>query len=62
MDTLADQALSEPLAKAAARLGCRSLAFTCNDPVVFHKYAVDVACAGHELGINAVAVSAGYVC
>ena len=62
MDTLADQAMPEQLAKAAKQIGCRSLAFTYNDPVIFHEYAIDVAAAGHELGINAVAVSAGYVC
>ncbi len=38
------------------------MAFTYNDPVIFHEYAIDVASAGHELGVKSVAVSAGYVC
>ena len=62
MDTLADAASPEDLAAAALRSGCRSIAFTYNDPVIFHEYAIDVAQACHERGIRAVAVSAGYVC
>ncbi len=62
IDTLADEASPERLAMAAHELGCRSIAFTYNDPVIFHEYAIDVAQACHEAGINAVAVSAGYVC
>jgi len=61
-DTLADQASPEAIAQAAARLGCSSVAFTYNDPVIFLEYAVDVADACHELGIKAVAVTAGEIC
>ena len=60
-DTLADAASPEALAEAASRLGCRSVAFTYNDPVIFLEYAVDVADACRTLGIKAVAVTAGYV-
>ncbi len=59
--TLADQASPETIARAADELGCRSIAFTYNDPVIFLEYAVDVARACRERGINAVAVSAGYI-
>jgi pyruvate formate lyase activating enzyme len=38
------------------------VAFTYNDPVIFHEYAIDVARACHEVGVKAVAVTAGYVC
>jgi pyruvate formate lyase activating enzyme len=62
VDTLADQASPEALAAAAVRLGCRSVAFTYNDPVIFHEYAIDVAQACRERGIRSVAVTAGYVC
>src|SRR5262245_13647354 len=62
LDTLADQADPETIAHAARALGCRSVAFTYNDPVVFLEYAVDVAEACHALGIRTVAVTAGYVC
>ena len=62
IDTLADAATPEALAAAAERLGCRSVAFTYNDPVIFHEYAIDVAQACHQRGIMAVAVTAGYQC
>src|SRR5206468_4938229 len=52
----------EAIARAAQRLHCRSVAFTYNDPVIFHEYAVDVALACRERGIRAVAVTAGEVC
>ncbi len=60
-DTLADAASPEEIALAAERLGCRSVAFTYNDPVVFHEYAVDTARACGERGVRSVAVTAGYV-
>ncbi|MBL6690527.1 MAG: AmmeMemoRadiSam system radical SAM enzyme [Pseudomonadales bacterium] len=62
MDRLADQASPVQLAKVARETGCRSIAFTYNDPVIFLEYAIDVAQAAKEEGINSVAVSAGYVC
>ncbi len=60
-DTLSSSASPEVLAATAERLGCRSVAFTYNDPVIFMEYAIDVADACRERGIRAVAVSAGYV-
>jgi pyruvate formate lyase activating enzyme len=60
--TLADAASPEKIAAAAQRLDCRSVAFTYNDPVIFHEYAIDVAAACHERGIKTVAVTAGYIC
>jgi pyruvate formate lyase activating enzyme len=62
MDTLADSASPEDLAAAARRLGCASVAFTYNDPVVFMEYAIDTAKACREAGIRSVAVTAGYMC
>ena len=62
MDTLADSASPETIARAARRLGCRSVAFTYNDPVIFHEYAIDVAVACREQGLRTVAVTAGEVC
>jgi pyruvate formate lyase activating enzyme len=61
MDTLADAAAPDQLAAAARRLGCRSMAFTYNDPVIFLEYAVDVARACREQGVRTVAVTAGYI-
>jgi pyruvate formate lyase activating enzyme len=37
------------------------VAFTYNDPVIFHEYAIDVAAACRAVGVKAVAVTAGYV-
>ena len=62
IDTLADYAPPDRIARAAERLGCRSVAFTYNDPVIFHEYAVDVAQACRERGIKTVAVTAGEIC
>ncbi len=61
MDTLADRAMPETLAAAARKLGCRSLAYTYNDPVIFLEYAVDTALACRNAGIANVAVTAGYI-
>ena len=61
-DRLTDRATPEQIAGTAVRLGCRSVAFTYNDPVVFHEYAIDVARACHAVGVRTVAVTAGYVC
>lgn len=60
-DRLADQASPETIAKAAAELRCKSVAFTYNDPVIFAEYAMDVADACRERGVQSVAVSAGYM-
>lgn len=62
MDTLADQASPQLIAKVAAELGCKSVAYTYNDPVIFLEYAVDVAQACREQGLKNVAVTAGYIC
>lgn len=61
MDTLADQASPEAIARVAEETGCRSVAYTYNDPVIFLEYAVDVAKACHERDIKSVAVTAGYI-
>ncbi|WP_433081750.1 AmmeMemoRadiSam system radical SAM enzyme [Dactylosporangium sp. CA-052675] len=61
VDTLGSAAGPERLAAEAERLGCRSIAFTYNDPVIFMEYAMDVADACRERGIKSVAVSAGYM-
>jgi len=61
MDRLMDAAAPERIAAAAQELGCRSVAFTYNDPVIFAEYAIDTAEACHALGLQAVAVTAGYI-
>jgi pyruvate formate lyase activating enzyme len=59
--TLADAASPEAIARAALESGCRSVAFTYNDPTIFLEYADDVADACHDVGLRTVAVTAGYI-
>ncbi|NOQ90556.1 MAG: AmmeMemoRadiSam system radical SAM enzyme, partial [Gammaproteobacteria bacterium] len=61
MDRLMDQASPEAIAIAAEKNGCKSVAFTYNDPVIFAEYAMDTADACHQRGIKTVAVTAGYI-
>jgi pyruvate formate lyase activating enzyme len=61
MDRLMDQASPEAIAQAAVDHGCKSVAFTYNDPVIFAEYAMDVADACHARGVQTVAVTAGYM-
>src|SRR6185312_15861035 len=61
IDRLSDAAAPEDIAEAALDAGCKSVAFTYNDPVIFLEYAVDVARACHARGIKTVAVTAGYL-
>jgi pyruvate formate lyase activating enzyme len=62
IDTLSDAAPPERIARAARELGCRSVAFTYNDPVIFLEYAIDTAVACRAQEIKTVAVTAGYIC
>jgi pyruvate formate lyase activating enzyme len=61
MDRLMDFAMPDAIAGAAVESGCRSIAFTYNDPVIFAEYANDTAIAAHERGLATVAVTAGYI-
>ena len=62
IDTLSDSAAPDTIARVARDLGCRSVAYTYNDPVIFMEYAIDTAIACREQGIKSVAVTAGYIC
>jgi pyruvate formate lyase activating enzyme len=61
MDRLLDSASPDEIARAAEAAGCKSVAFTYNDPVIFAEYALDTADACHARGIQTVAVTAGYI-
>jgi len=61
MDRLADQASPQAIAESALASGCKSVAFTYNDPVIFAEYAMDVADACRAHGVQTVAVTAGYI-
>jgi AmmeMemoRadiSam system radical SAM enzyme/AmmeMemoRadiSam system protein B/AmmeMemoRadiSam system protein A len=61
VELLSECALPEAIARAAAELGCLSVAYTYNDPVIWAEYAIDTARACREAGIKSVAVTAGYI-
>lgn len=61
VEMLSQQASPEEIAEAAKRMGCESVAFTYNDPVIFAEYAIDTARACHDRGIKTIAVTAGYI-
>ncbi len=61
VERLSQIATPEAIALAASELGCRSVAFTYNDPVVWAEYAIDTARACRAQGIKSVAVTAGYI-
>jgi AmmeMemoRadiSam system radical SAM enzyme/AmmeMemoRadiSam system protein B/AmmeMemoRadiSam system protein A len=58
---LSETASPAAIAAAARQLGCESVAFTYNDPVVWAEYAIDTARACRTAGVKTVAVTAGYI-
>jgi pyruvate formate lyase activating enzyme len=60
-DDATQRASPRTIATEAQALGCKSVAFTYNDPVIFAEYAMDTADECHELGLKTVAVTAGYM-
>jgi pyruvate formate lyase activating enzyme len=61
IERLSDTASPRGIAEAARKAGCRSVAFTYNDPIIWAEYAIDTAIACREAGIKSVAVTAGYI-
>jgi len=61
VDRFADEAAPETIAEAARALGCRSVAYTYNDPIVWVEYAIDTARACRAAGVKNVAVTSGYM-
>jgi AmmeMemoRadiSam system radical SAM enzyme len=61
IEALSEHATPEQIAAAAESLGCKSVAFTYNDPVLWAEYAIDTARACRERGLQSVAVTAGYI-
>ena len=61
IERLSQHASPDRIAAAAQQLGCRSVAFTYNDPVIWAEYAMDTARACRERGVKTVAVTAGYI-
>ncbi|MEE2706621.1 MAG: AmmeMemoRadiSam system radical SAM enzyme [Planctomycetota bacterium] len=61
VERLSELATPEAIAAAAKDMGCHSVAYTYNDPVIWAEYAIDTAKACRQLGIKNVAVTAGYI-
>lgn len=61
IEQLSENASPVAVAQAALKLGSRSVAFTYNDPVIWAEYAIDAARACRDVGVKAVAVTAGYI-
>ncbi len=62
LNRLSQHATPDMIAEAAVLLGCQSVAFTYNDPVIWAEYAIDTAVACHHRGLKTIAVTAGYIC
>ena len=61
VEAACEAAAPESIAQAAVSLGCRSVAFTYNDPIIWAEYAIDTARACHSAGVKTVAVTSGYI-
>ncbi len=60
-DRLSENASPSKIAAAASSHSCKSVALTYNEPVIFLEYGRDVADACHEIDVQVVAVTNGYV-
>lgn len=49
------------VARYALRTGCKSIAYTYNEPVIFYEYMYDTAVEGHKRGVRSVIISNGYI-
>nr|WP_298861455.1 AmmeMemoRadiSam system radical SAM enzyme [uncultured Gimesia sp.] len=61
IERLSARALPEEIALVASELGCQSVAFTYNDPIIWAEYAIETSKACHAQGVKTVAVTAGYI-
>ena len=61
VEKLSELAMPDDIARAAKSLGCHSVAYTYNDPVVWAEYAIETAKSCREAGVKNVAVTAGYI-
>lgn len=54
--------MPEAVIAAAKKAGAASIAYTYNEPIVWHETMQNVARAAHDAGLRNVLVTAGYVC
>ncbi len=51
----------ELVAGYAQKKGCRSIAYTYSEPIVFYEYMLDCAREGEKRGIKSAVITAGYI-
>ncbi|MFC1583974.1 AmmeMemoRadiSam system radical SAM enzyme [Fibrobacterota bacterium] len=61
MDRMTASASPGAIAQSARKNGCRSVAFTYNEPIIFAEYAIEICRACRELDVRTVAVTSGYI-
>jgi len=54
-------ATPEQIVNTAKAYGCKCVAFTYNDPIVFFEYAIETAKLCRKAGIKTIAVTSGYM-
>lgn len=54
-------AAPEQIVNTAKAYGCKCVAFTYNDPIIFFEYAVETAKLCRKAGIKTIAVTSGYM-
>ena len=54
-------AAPEQIVKTAKEYGCKSVAFTYNEPIIFFEYAIETAKLCRKAGIKTIAVTSGYI-
>ncbi len=60
-DVAAYELPPEEVPRVALEHGCRSVAYTYSEPIIFYEYTVDSCIRAHEAGLKNVLVTAGYV-
>ena len=51
----------EQVVDEAIRSGCKSIAFTYTEPIIYYEYVLDIAKLAKQKGLKAVVVSNGYI-
>ena len=60
-DVLSEHIEPKDVVKSAIEAGCKSIAYTYNEPVAFYEYALDTARIARKKGLKNVIVSSGFI-
>jgi pyruvate formate lyase activating enzyme len=61
LSLLSKKVSAQAIVQAAKETGCKSVAFTYNEPIISAEYVIDVAKECRKQGIKTIAVTAGYI-